>query len=509
MFTAGYWLYSTAIYGTLILVARFCWNFFTSPVRSFPGPGPTRFTNLWRLQHTYKGKCHVTQLRLHRKHGSAVRLGPNMLSLSDPALIRQVYSTKTPWMKSEMYNVNDSLVNGVRRKNIFSHQDEEWHSTFVRPMRPLFSMTKVLDYEPAIDTILKILVGKIRERFVETGKVCDMSSYVGYFAWDAMSQITFSKDLEMLEHGRDQRNMMEISDKTWDYFSPISQIPKLDLILNKSPIFRIGPPSSGWGVLFGIEQYKNRLQNGRLKSQNNESQPTADFMDKYIELKDKYPDTVTDDTIITYLLSNISAGSDTTASTMRAAVYYVLKNPSIHQRLCQELRSADLSFPPRWKEIQGLKYLEAVMRETMRINPGVGFILERVVPKGGFTLPDGRFIPERTIVGMNPWVINRDTGVFGDNTDSFIPERWLCLERESEEKYQARIQAMKGASFTFGAGSRICVGRYLSELEAFKFVATLFTTFDMELPSLDHEWKVTNSMFVRQLDIPVVIKSAS
>ncbi|KAJ5712712.1 hypothetical protein N7493_009180 [Penicillium malachiteum] len=266
-----------------------------------------------------------------------------------------------------------------------------------------------------------------------------MSRYVGYFAWDAMSQITFSNDLGMLEHGRDQRNMMEVSDKNWDYFSPISQIPKLDLILNKSPIFRIGPPSSGWGVQFGIEQYKNRLKNGRPKPQRTESPPTANFMDKYIALKDRYPDTVTDDTIITYLLSNIAAGSDTTAST----------------------------------------YLEAVMRETMRINPGAGFILERVVPKGGFTLHDGRFIPGGTIVGMNPCVINRDTAVFGDDTDSFIPERWLRIDHESEEKYQTRVQAMKVANFTFGAGTRSCVGRYLSELESFKFVATVFTAFDL------------------------------
>ncbi|KAJ5714844.1 cytochrome P450 [Penicillium malachiteum] len=491
MFTAGYLLYNAAIYGTLILVAHFCWNFFTSTVRSFPGPGPTRFTNLWRLRDAFKGRCDITQLRLHRKYGSAVRLGPNMLSLSDPALIHQVYSTKTRWMKSEMYNVNDTMVNGARRKDIFSHRDEEWHSTFIRPVRPLFSMTKVQEYQPAIDTILKILVENIRERFVETHQACDMSPYVGYFAWDTMSQITFSKDLGMLEHGRDERNLMEISTKTSDYFSPISQFPKLDFILNKSPIYRIGPPSSGWGVLFGIEQDKNRLKNGRPKSQSTESQPIVYFMDKYISLKDKYPNTVTDDTIITYLLSNIAAGSDTAASTMRAVVYYILKNPSVRQRLCEELRSADLSYPPEWKKLQGLKYLEAVMRESMRINPGVGFSLERVVPKGGLTLPDGRFIPEGTIVGNEPL------------------ERWLRADYEAEEEYQARIQAMKGANFTFGAGTRSCVGRYLSELEASKFLATLFTTFDMELPSLDHEWKVTNSMFVRQENIPVIIQDAS
>lgn len=65
------------------------------------------------------------------------------------------------------------------------------------------------------------------------------------------------------------------------------------------------------------------------------------------------------------------------------------------------------------------------MRKTMRVHPDVGLILERVVPKGGLSLPDGRFVPDEVTVGMNPWVINKSEGVFGDNTDAFIPERWL------------------------------------------------------------------------------------
>lgn len=206
-----------------------------------------------------------------------------------------------------------------------------------------------------------------------------------------------------------------------------------------------------------------------------------DFLDRYLETKTKNPNVVDDNVVLMYLMSNIGAGSDTTAVIMRAAVYHVLKQRSVHERLREELRSANLSTPAQWKEIRSLPYLEAVLREAMRLNPGIALPLERVVPKGGFTLPDGRFIPEDTIVGMNPWVVNRDTKVFGAEPDSFIPERWLPCKGESDDVFQSRVSKMKGADFTFGAGPRMCMGQHVSLLESYKFIATLFTTFDVSL----------------------------
>lgn len=80
---------------------------------------------------------------------------------------------------------------------------------------------------------------------------------------------------------------------------------------------------------------------------------------------------------------------------------------------------------------------------------------------------------------MNPWVINRNEEVFGPNTDKFIPERWLKYDHETEEQFNARLMRMKGCDLTFGAGSRVCLGRYLSQFESYKLIATMFTKFDV------------------------------
>ncbi|KAB8271549.1 cytochrome P450 [Aspergillus minisclerotigenes] len=483
-------------------------NYFRSPLKSFPGPFSAKLSNLWRLQDVCKGRCDITHNELHRRYGSAVCIGPNVLSLSDPALINQVYSTRDPWVKvssertqdpqhSDMYNVNDSVVSGVRIKNLFSHQDEQWHAKYIRPVKNHYSMTRVQELEPGVDITINLFLEKLRERFVSTGNTCDMSEYTNYFTWDTMSQLSYSQSIGMLEAGNDRFGILEVSNRSLDYFaSPktlissfvqVCQIPMLDLLLDKNPICRLGPPSFGWAVNVSAEQYQKRLTEGK-QSHNG----IKDFLDRYIEAKSKMPDIVDDNVAQMYLVLNIVAGSDTTASAISAAVYY------------EELRGANLSTPPQWKEIRSLPYLDAVMREAMRVHPGVGLLLERIVPKGGFTLPDGRFVPEGTIVGMNPWVINRNRTVFGPEPDSFKPERWLPAEGENDEAYQTRFSKMKGTDLTFGAGPRACLGRCISQLESYRFVATLFTTFDLEHPN--HEWEVTNSWFVRQRNIPVVIK---
>ena len=287
--------------------------------------------------------------------------------------------------------------------------------------------------------------------------------------------------------------------------------------LDKNPVCRVGPPGFGWTVQFSLEQYSKRVREGKP-----EQQEYSDFMDRYLEAKEKNPEVVNDNVVLMYMLSNVTAGSDTTASTMCAATYYVLKNPAVYDRLREELHGANLTIPAQWKEIRDLPYLNAVMHESMRVNPGVGLMVERIVPKGGFTLPDGRYIPEDTIVGMNPWVINRDPTVFGTEPDSFIPERWLQAKGESDEAYQARSSKMKSTDFTFGAGPRICLGKNISLLESYKFVATVFATLDvsslhyrpvwitdimqMELKNPDNDWKIINSWFVRHEKMPVIVK---
>lgn len=71
-----------------------------SPLRDIPGPWLAKVTDLWRLIESWRGRPDISHNKLHEKYGPAVRIGPNCVSISDPALIKTIFST---WKKDNMY----------------------------------------------------------------------------------------------------------------------------------------------------------------------------------------------------------------------------------------------------------------------------------------------------------------------------------------------------------------------------------------------------------------------
>lgn len=199
-----------------------------------------------------------------------------------------------------------------------------------------------------------------------------------------------------------------------------------------------------------------------------------DFMNGFLQAKQEYPDLVTDSEVIGYLIINILGGADTTGIVMKAIFYHILKNPEVKEKLVKELHAASLNYPPSYTALESLPYLDACIKEGLRIHPVVGHILERVVPQSGLTLSNGVTLPPGTIVGMNPWVIHRNADVFGDNVDAFMPERWLQGSKEDKSAFEVRTKRMKDADLSFGNGNRICLGRPLALVELTKVTATLF-----------------------------------
>jgi cytochrome P450 len=126
-----------------------------------------------------------------------------------------------------------------------------------------------------------------------------------------------------------------------------------------------------------------------------------------------------------------------------------------------------------------LVYLDAIIKESMRIHPVIGGILERIVPASGLTLADGRFIAPGTKVGISAWVSSRNKVIYGEDSDIFRPERWLRTEGEAEDEYMTRLKKMRDADFTFGAGNRVCVGRNMAMVHLHKVTATLFSRYDV------------------------------
>jgi cytochrome P450 len=102
-----------------------------------------------------------------------------------------------------------------------------------------------------------------------------------------------------------------------------------------------------------------------------------------------------------------------------------------------------------------------------------------VVPKGGIQLPDGPYIAEDTIVGINPWVLHLNEKIYGPDAMDFRPERWLPNDGEDAEDFTARSRAMRDTDMAFGAGDRACLGKQVAMVEIHKLITTLFLLFEV------------------------------
>lgn len=214
--------------------------------------------------------------------------------------------------------------------------------------------------------------------------------------------------------------------------------------------------------------------------------PTLDLLSKFLAAKEARPDFMTDTLVQTMAVSMAFAGSETTAISLGAVFYYLLRHPAALARLRAELDDAGrrgvfadcATGLVTWHESQKLPYLDACVKEAFRMHPAPGLPMERIVPPQGADIA-GHFVPGGTIVGCSAWVLHRNKDVFGADADVYRPERWLVDETRDRGAEEARIKEMTGTMCQFGLGSRTCIGKNISLLEIYKLVPSFLRRFDV------------------------------
>ena len=109
-----------------------------------------------------------------------------------------------------------------------------------------------------------------------------------------------------------------------------------------------------------------------------------DIFSRLFETHQEKPKEFDFDAVVSMSTSNVNAGSDTTAISMRAILYHLLRNPAAKQRLIDEIDEkrgkGELSIPVKFDEANKMPYLQAVLYEGMRLHPAVGMVSWNFVP---------------------------------------------------------------------------------------------------------------------------------
>ncbi|KAH7413160.1 cytochrome P450 [Cadophora sp. MPI-SDFR-AT-0126] len=463
-----------------------------SPQRSIPGPFLARFTRLWYFYQIYKGDFERLNVRLHEEYGPVVRIAPGEYSIDDVEGARVIYGLGKGFVKAPWYFA--WMPPDPTKASLFSDLDPHRHSLQRRKFSSLYSMSALLGYEPFVNNCTSLLTQRFSELASSpTPTTIDLQHWLQCYAFDVIGEITFANRFGFLDCGEDREGVFQAIDTRGVYSTFVGVFPWIHRFL-----YPLLPKTGGHGYVFNYTLRQIEERQRSLKDPRNVGREgPPDIMTKILLAYEENPEKMTKMDLITMCQSNIGAGSDTTAITLSSIFYHLLKYPATYRKLQDEIDNAAkegrISDPVTFKEAQNeLPYLQAVMKEALRIHPATGLPMQRIVPAEGMTV-SGVFIPGGSSVGINSWVAHRNRSVFGRDAEEWRPERWLEFEE------QGRGGEIERYMLAFGLGSRTCIGKNISLLEMSKVVPQLVRRFDFVLEEeCRDDLKCLNRWFVKQ-----------
>jgi cytochrome P450 len=165
------------------------------------------------------------------------------------------------------------------------------------------------------------------------------------------------------------------------------------------------------------------------------------------------------------LLTLLMAGHETTATALAWTMHRILTEPGVQARVRREVVAAAPSGRLALDALGDLTYLDAVIRETLRLNPVIPDVM-RLLRRP--TEIAGRELPAGVAVAPNIYAAHRRPETWPD-PERFLPERFLG-KRPNPYEY-----------FPFGGGMRRCLGMAFALLEMKVVLATLFARAEFAL----------------------------
>jgi flavonoid 3'-monooxygenase len=245
-------------------------------------------------------------------------------------------------------------------------------------------------------------------------------------------------------------------------------------------------PSLAWLDLQGVQSKMKKLHNRFdefLTKMIKEHQTAAcngggksDFLSTLWALRndaDGQGGKLTNDDIKVLLQTMFLAGSDTTSMTVEWAIAELIRHPKMMKKCQEELDFVMNGKQRRLKEtdLQNLPYLQAVVKETLRLHPTVPLLVPRMAAEACEI--EGYYIPKNAQLIVNAWGLQRDPDVW-ERPLEFNPDRFVGSNVD--------IMGNNFEVIPFGAGRRLCAGMNMGLLMIQVLLATLLHSFDLSLP---------------------------
>ncbi|KAG6623522.1 Cytochrome P450 [Phytophthora cinnamomi] len=369
-------------------------------------------------------------------------------------------------------------------EGIFAVDHEKWYRQR-KTASNLFTMRSLRDSMTSTIRRHLVVLENIFKRAAATNDTVDMFRLLNRFTMEAFTEIGFGVQMNCLN-----------SDKEHPFqtaFDRSQQILALRFI--RPSWFWKAQRLLGIGAEGQLQQEMNvinstifdivakTLQN-RAKGSDLDGSVDKDIVSLFLDDLSKSGDADENCFDPTYLrdivINFIIAGRDTTAQALSWFFYCLSQNPQVETKVRNELLSklpelfnGDCS--PSMDEVSELTYVEAALRETLRLYPSVPIVSKEAVEDA--VLSDGTFIAAGALAGLPMYGLGRMPHVWGPDAAEFKPERWI-------DSQTGKLISVSAYQFiAFNAGPRLCLGKNLAMLEMKLIVASLLSKYHVELQS--------------------------
>src|SRR5687767_10579502 len=423
-------------------------------------PGPRGLPFLGNVLQLEPSQMHITAEKWSRAYGERFRfrIGPReIVVLSNPETIAAALRERpdgfrrTPRLRA--------IAKEMGFNGVFSAEGDAW-----RRQRPMvmagFDPGHIKTYFPALVKVTERF--KMRwQRAAAAREAIDLQADLMRYTVDVTAGLAFGADINTLESDAE-----------------VIQI-HLDKVL-PALFRRLFSPFPSWrwleerrlgrhlralhaAVAEFIDQARARMEaNPQLRER------PGNLIEAMIAARDAEGSELDDGDVAGNVLTMLLAGEDTTANTLAWMIYLLSRNPAALERARAEVRSVlgGKELLENYEDAARLPFIDACINETMRLKPVAPILMleaARETMVGTLEVPRGTLLMCLMRAGAT------DERRFPD-AQAFAPERWSAMTSNSPKR----------VAMPFGAGPRLCPGRYLAILEMKMVMAMLLGGFDIE-----------------------------
>lgn len=333
-------------------------------------------------------------------------------------------------------------------------------------LRPVFSRKEISDLPS-----LEVHVQKLIDIIPRDGSIVDLRPLFTRLALDAASEMLFGESLDMLGNPTPEN---EAWLKAMNYgqmtLGKRMQLPQWNFF-TRDPKF--------WASCKRVQGFVDTKIKAIAQA---EKEPNKSRKRHYVLARELLKETSDLVAIRNELLNVFLPAHEATGVALTNIFFNVARHPHVWNKLRAEVLKLPPGLEITYETLKSMEYLQAVINETLRLNPSIGTtsriaLTDTTLPVGGGSTGDTPiYICKGDVFSVSFYSLHRRKDLFGEDAEEFKPNRWVDG------------QPPRWAYLPFSGGPRVCIGQQMAVTQASYKMVRLLQTFK-GLENRDNVWE--------------------